>query len=249
MKILDTTDVKLTSKILEINKGFGSLTFVCEPSLDEMDSEKINIEIQRANGESVEITNVAIPLREYLMLGTIGDDAIGSDIARACAVLATVELVAAPMAAIHLYEKDILRITLTGLKETKIYLMFGHEAPLTTDDLYSCVRKSMNSEHESMDFDVPGYDACVFTDFASISEINLKFDNGQVIKTTPEELRQLAVAADPIAQVHLDKTVSSSFANYLQLPLKGIVNINVKKSQGDVVSFLFRRDNDITLKQ
>lgn len=243
MKLFDTTTVKVTEKVIEVNKGLGALTIECEPKIVDLTTEKINIQVQRANGENQEITNGTIPLREFLIIGTIGDNAIGST--AVCETQATVDLCEAILSAIHLYEKDILRISLSGLNNTKIYKVFGHEAPLTTDDVFTYERKSMNSEHENMDFAVGTHDACIITNKASITEINLRFDNGNVVKTSPEELIMLSEAADPVAQVQQDGTVLSSFADYIQLPLKGIVNINIRKEQGDIVSLVFRHDQDL----
>lgn len=245
MRIFDTTNLKVTEKVIEVNKGFGSLTIQTSKSISALLNEKINIQIQRANGDNIEITNGNVPLREYVILGTIGDDAIGCNKSLQLAVKATIELVEAQMSAIHLYEKDLLRISLTGLESKETYIIDGHEAPLTTDSVLTFERKAMNSEHENMDFNVSGYDACLITNKATISELNLRFDNGNVVKTTLEELRALGESFDPIAQVNLDGTVTSSFDDYLQLPLKGIVNINIRKEQGDIVNLFLRHDQDL----
>jgi hypothetical protein len=116
---------------------------------------------------------------------------------------------------------------------------------LTTNDIYTYERKSMNSEHEDMTFDVEGYDACVITDKDSIYEINLRFENGAVVKTNSRELRAQGEALDPIAQVKMDGTVAPSFEDLLQLPLKGVLSINIRKTQGDIVSLLMRHDQDM----
>jgi hypothetical protein len=246
MNLLTTKLVKSAEKVIEVNKAIGSLTFRTELELEALVNEKINIQIQRANGDNVEITNGNIPLKDYLVLGTIADNAIGCDVANEYAVKATIHLTEHDLSSIHLREKDLLRIALTGMNPDKVYVIDGHEAPLTTDDVYSYERKSMNSEHENMDFDVKGYDACVITAHSSITEINLRFDNGIVIKTTPQELRDQQEAEDPIAQVKLDGKVLASFDSLLQLPLKSIVSINIRKEQGAIVNLLMRHDVDIT---
>lgn len=245
MRILDTTGQNITEKVLEVNKSIGSLTIQTSLEMKDLDKEKINIQIQRANGDNIEITKGNIPLKEYLLLGTMGDDAIGCNKAKKLAVKATVELVEHEMSAVHLFDKDLIRISLSGLTKSATYTIDGHEAPLTTTDVYTYERKSMNSEHENMDFDVQGHDSCVITDKQTITEINLRFDNGNVVKTNTEELRQLGENFDPIAQVNLDGTVTSSFDDYLQLPLKGIVSVNIRKEQGDIVSLLLRHDQDL----
>lgn len=246
MNLLNTTNAKVTEKVIEVNKAIGSLTIKTEKALEDLLTEKINIQIQRSNGDNVEITNGNIPLKDFLVLGTIGDNAIGCDKLLAMAVKGTVELTEHEMSSIHLHEKDLLRISLIGLDVTKNYIIDGHEAPLTTDDVFSYERKSMNSEHENMDFDVKGYDACVITDRPTITEINLRFDNGIVVKTTPSELRDLQESLDPIAQVKLDGNCESSFPSLLQTSLKGIVSINIRKEQGEIVNLLMRHDVDVS---
>ncbi|MGL2964655.1 hypothetical protein ACSVH2_12605 [Flavobacterium sp. RSB2_4_14] len=245
MRILTTLGQSLADVVREVNKSIGSVTIQTSLTMDELDKEKINIQIQRANGDNIEITNGNIPLKEYLLLGTMGDDAIGCNRKEKLAVKATVELVEHEMSAVHLFDKDLIRISLTGLNTKATYIIDGHEAPLTTTDVYTYERKSMNSEHENMDFDVAGFDSCVITDKETITEINLRFDNGNVVKTNTEELRQLGENFDPIAQVNLDGSVTPSFFDYLQLPLKGIVSVNIRKEQGDIVSLLLRHDQDL----
>lgn len=245
MRIIDTTGKLLKEVTQEVNKAIGSITIKTSLTFAQLDKEKINIQIQRANGDNVELTNGNVPLKEYLALGTMGDDAIGSDAKNSLNTKATVELVEDDMSAIHLYDKDLIRVSLTGLDIKATYIVDGHEAPLTTNTVITMERKSMNSEHENMDFDVTGFDACVITDKDSIEEINLRFDNGAVVKTNPIELRDLHESFDPIAQIRIDGTVLPSFHDLLQLPLKGIVSVNIRKRQGDIVSLLLRHDADL----
>lgn len=246
MKLFTTKLVKVTEKVIEVNKSIGALTFRCEVPLETLATEKINIQIQRSNGDNVEITNGNIPLKDFLVLGTMFANAMGCDKVNAYAVKATVALTEVILGSVHLHEKDILRIALIGLDATKVYEIDGHEAPITTDDVFSYERKAMNSEHENMDFEVRGYDACVISADASITEINLRFDNGIVVKTNVAELQDLGEDSDPIAQVNLDGTVTSHFTSLLQLPLKGIVSLNIRKNQGAIVNLLLRHDVDIT---
>lgn len=246
MKIFSTKVDKVTEKVIEVNKGIGALTFRTQKNLNALNSEKINIQIQRSNGDNIEITNGKVPLKDFLVLGTMNENAIGCDPINELAVKATIALVEHEMCSIHLHEKDLLRIEFTGLDVTQIYELDGHEAPLSTDDIYSYQRKSMNSEHENMDFDVAGYDCAIITDDQTINEINLKFDNGAVVKTTPAELRDLQESVDPIAQVNLDGTVLASFEDFIQIPLKGILSINIRKEQGEIINLLMRHDVDIT---
>jgi hypothetical protein len=235
-----------TEKVVEINKAVGSLTIYTSKKLDELVNEKINIQIQRANGgDNIEITNGNVPLKEFLVLASMQEDAIGASKAMKMEVQATVELTEHDATAIHLYEKDILKVTLVGMDAAAEYIIDANESPLTTDDIYTYNRKSMNSEHENMDFDVTGFDACTITDKASIYEINLRFENGAVVKTNSRELRAQGEALDPIAQVCMDGTVVPSFEDLLQLPLKGVVSINIRKTQGDIVSLLMRHDQEM----
>jgi hypothetical protein len=246
MNLLTTKAVKIGEKVIEVNKSIGAITIRTELPLEQLVNEKINIQIQRANGDNVEITNGNIPLKDYLVLGTIAENAIGCDKINQYALKATIKLTELDFTSIHLHEKDLLRIAITGMNVNKTYVIDGHEAPMTTDDVYTFQRKSMNSEHENMDFDVAGYDACVISNDASITEINLRFENGIVVKTTPQELIDLQESEDPFAQVNLDGTVSSSFTSLLQLPLKTIISINIRKEQGAIVNLLLRHDVDIT---
>lgn len=243
MNVINTAGINVTSKSVEISKSVGSLVFTLSKEFEELSAERIEITLQRANNDNIRITDGAIPLKEFIMLGTMGDDAIGfgPDNMKTQAV---VELVDDDLSAVHLAEKDLLLIKLTGLTGNSVYRVDGVEAPLTSDEIFTYERKNMNSEHENMDFDVSKYDAAVITDKASITEINLTFENGHTVSTNPFELRACMEAADPIARVKSDGTVLTSFPDYLQLPLKSIVKVNIKKTIGDVVSVCLRHDQD-----
>ena len=246
MNLLTTKAVKVTEKTIEVNKAIQSITIRTQKTLEELVNEKINIEVQRSNGDNVPITHGNIPLKDFIVLGTMYDNAIGCDKVNQYAVKATIALTEEDLASLHLHEKDLLKISLTGLDATKTYVLDGNEAPSTTNDIFQYQRKSMNSEHEDMTFDVTGYDSVVITDKSTIEEINLRFDNGVMIKTTPSELRDLQESNDPIAQVNLDGTVNASFVSLIQVPLKGIVSLNIRKKQGDIINLLMRHDVDIT---
>jgi hypothetical protein len=246
MNLLTTQSVQITEKVIEVNKSIGAITITCEKELEDLTTEKINIQIQRANGNNVEITNGNIPLKDFLILGTFDENAIGHDKARQYATKATIALTEVAMASIDLREKDLLRISLQGLEADKGYILDGHEAPLTTNDVFTYQRKSMNSEHENMDFDVKGYDAVVITNDPNITEINLRFEKGIMVKTTPKELIDMQEAHDPVAQIGLDGKVISSFESLIQIPLKTVDSINIRKEQGSIVNLLLRHDVDIT---
>lgn len=242
---LGTTKGKNVSTLsLIVNKAIGSIVLYTDLAIDNLDKETINIQVERANGSNIDVTNGSVPLKEFILCATYGDDAITSNIKIGAQTVAVLEL--CEHGGIHLFEKDQIKINFNNLQTKAFYLVDGIEEPITSQDLYRYERKSMNSEHVNTDFDVRSFDTCVMTDDDSIEEVNYTFDNGQTVKYTPRELRALAVDADPVGYVTADGTVRSSFDNLLQLPLSGVVNINVRKSQGTLVNLLLRHDVELS---
>lgn len=244
MELGNTKGKKLENLALIVNKAIGSIVLYSSLAIDELTKETINVQVERANGSNIDVTNGSVPLKEFILCATYGDDAITSNGNFGFQTVAVIEL--CEHGGIHLFEKDQIKINLGNLNVSATYIVDGIEEPITSQDLYRYERKSMNSEHVNTDFDVRGFDTCVMTDDESIEEVNYTFDNGQTVKYTPRELRALAVDADPIAYVKTDGTVASSFVGLLQLPLKGVNNINVRKSQGVLVNLLLRHDVELS---
>ncbi|WP_162128199.1 hypothetical protein [Flavobacterium phycosphaerae] len=226
---------------VNINKGIGSLVFYSDLAFDALSNEKINLKIQRNGKDDIEITPGTVSLKEFILACTYGDDAItsSSDFATVC-VLELCE-----HGAINLREKDLIVLTLSQLDDTKTYTFDGIEEPTFSDDVYQYQRKSMASEHENADFQTHGFDTLILTDHVSIEEVNYTFDNGMSCKYTLRELRALSQDNDPIAYVKNDGKVTASFANILQLPLKGVDKVNIKKAQGAIINLFMRHDVDL----
>lgn len=243
MIAIDTAGANATTKRVEISKPVGSLIFTMSKDFDALVNERIEITLQR-DGNNKRITQGSIPLKEYLLIGTMAGDAIGA-LSEAYPTQCVVELVEHELSAIHMREKDLLIITLTGLTGNANYRIDAIEAPLTTDQILTYERLNMSSEHENQDFDIHAYDLLVLQDDSSINEINLTFDNGHIVTTTPYELRALGKQSDPLQRVKWDGSVTGSPVGYLQIPIKTIHTINIRKTAGAIVSLFMRHDQDV----
>lgn len=240
MNILDTTIDKRTSAVLTVEKSISSLVFIIGKEIADMTKEKINIKIQKLSGDSVEITNGLVPLREYLIVNTMKQDAIGCNTRLNLNTQAVIEL--CEHGGVFLQDKDMIKIELQDLDPKCTYIIDGIEDPSMSNEIYKFERKNVNSEQEVSTFDCVKYDCGVLQDDPNIYEILLHFDNGQSTIHTPRELKALSTDLDPIAQVLLNGTVLQSFDSYLQLPLKGILQLTIRKKQGSTVNFFLRRD-------
>lgn len=228
-----------TEHVSEVNKPIGSIIIYTTADITELTDEKINLQVQK-NGNNLEITGGNVYLRDLVQVATMGQDALGFNKTLECKLQAMVEL--CNHGAIHLEDKDLIRIQLSDLNPENRYIIDGIEEPWTSNEVYKYEQKSMNTEHREMDFNTKSFDSCVFSNDEKIYEVVLNFDNGHIAKYTPRELRAMGENLDPIAKVNIDGTVTSSFENNIQLPLKGIDMVTIRKNQGSIVNFLMRHD-------
>lgn len=239
MEIINTKDRNIANTgTLLVTKSIGSLIVASTLPFAQLTTEKIKIEIERANGSNFEITKGNMSLKDFILLTTYNDDAITADQNYAL----TAECEICEGGSIQLNEKDVIRIELTGLKTAETYVLNGIEEPATSHAVLSFEQKSMSSDDTNKIFQVHGHDLAILDKHSSIEEVAYTFDNGQVVKYTLFELSVLSRAIDPVAYVKADGTVQSGFADKLQLPLFGVDAIEIRKSQGALINLILRKE-------
>lgn len=233
-----------TEKKMQVTKSIGSFIFGTSKSFDELEDETIQVEIERANGSNFEITKGAISLQRFLLATTFGEDSIQSSTEGVINFHTIAVCEICEDGSIHLFEKDVLKITLKGLDENHSYLLNGIEEPTSSLQVYSYESKSMGSDDTNKDFNVEGYDILILDKSDSIDEISytvaLSDGSSKIIKYSQFELNAIYKSTDPVGLVKLDGTIKSGFNKYLQLPLNAVTNVNIRKTQGTVVNLLLR---------
>lgn len=237
MQIYKGTGNTTTGTIL-LTKSISALIIATSLEYEELTDETIRVEVERANGSNFEITKGSMSLKDFILINTYGSDALVSDNAKALGLIAVCEI--CNNGSIHLFEKDVIKVTLDKLKVAETYSLNGIEEPQTSTEVYSFEQKSMSSEDTNKDFSVFGYDVLVLDKSDSIEEVNYTFTNGQVVKYSLFELEALSKSIDPVAYVKANATVRSGFADKIQLPLLAVSNVNIRKSQGSVINLILR---------
>lgn len=230
-KNLDKSDVLL------LTKSIGSLVVSSTVAVDALVNEQISIEVERLSG-NLEITKGNMSLKDFILLTTFNGDAVTSD----DVYETTAECEICENGAIHLDEKDVIKIRLTGLDPAQTYVLNGIEAPDTSLAVLSLENKSMASDEKSKVFDVYDCDIVLLDAHASIEEIAYTYLNDVVVKYTLHELKVLSRSVDPVGYVRKNGTVKASFAGKLQLPLFGVKSIEVRKSQGAIINMVVRKE-------
>lgn len=237
MEIYKATGLATTG-IIPVTKSISTIIIASTLEYDELTTETIRVEVERANGSNFEITKGSMNLKDFILANTYGDDAITSDAIRGYKIVAVCEI--CKDGSIHLFEKDVIKIELKGLDTTETYVLNCLEEPETSTEIYSFEHKSMAPEDTNKDFNVSGYDIAILDKHASIEEINYTFAGGNVVKYTLFELECMSKAIDPVAYVKTDGTVRSAFTGKIQLPLLAVSNLNIRKSQGTVINLTLR---------
>nr|WP_294781361.1 hypothetical protein [uncultured Flavobacterium sp.] len=228
---------KTTSGTILLTKGISAFVVASTVDFEQMVTETIRVEIERANGSNFEITKGTMALSDFILATTYGEDAITSS--AVYETIAVCEIIA--HGAIHLFEKDVIKVTLGGLVSTETYVLNGIEEPETGTEVYSFERKSMAPDDTNKDFNVAGFDILILDKSEDIEEINYTFDNGRTVKYTLFELEAMSSAIDPVAYVKSNFTLASKFNKKIQLPLVAVNNINIRKKSGvGVVSLILR---------
>ncbi|OXA95986.1 hypothetical protein B0A75_18140 [Flavobacterium oncorhynchi] len=237
MEIFKGTNKTETGTIL-LTKSISTLIIGSSKAFDELTTETIRVEVERANGSNFEITKGSMFLKDFILANTYGSDAIISDGARTLDLVAVCEI--CNNGSIHLFEKDVIKVELRGLIPAETYVINGIEEPETSTEIYSFEHKSMSAEDTNKDFNVEGYDVLVLDKSATIEEINYTFENGQVVKYSLFELESMSKSIDPVAYVKTDGTVKSAYSDKIQLPLYAVRNLNIRKAQGAVINLTLR---------
>lgn len=244
MNILDTTGVAETKA--EIQKGIESIVLYTDRTVEELGQELISIQVERNGGSNIEITQGFVSLKRFLLASTFGDDAIGSfpaSFPESFKTVAVIELTDG--GALVMGANDKLKIALKSLETTKRYVVDGIESPLSSDDVYMYEEKSIPDEQTNYDVNVKNFDILVMDDDANITELNITHDNGVVTKHSMREIRATTQDIDPVAYVKNNGQVVPSFVGFIQMPLKGIVSINIRKNAGSVIKFFMRKDVEL----
>ena len=238
MEILNTTGKNITkSELLLVTKPIGALIIASTLDLDQFTTESIEVFVERLTG-NIQITNGVMSLKDFILLTTFNGDAVTSD----ANYKTTAECEIAENGAIALNEKDVIKIKLSGLKTAEAYLLNTIEMPQTTEKVLQFDNRSMNGDERQKAFDVYDCDLALLDNSDTIEEVSYTFINDVVVRYTLHELRVLSRSVDPVGYIKQDGTVKSSFTGKLQLPLIGVKNIEIRKSQGAIVNLLTRNE-------
>ncbi|BFM44938.1 hypothetical protein CFS9_35790 [Flavobacterium sp. CFS9] len=237
MEIYNGTGKTTTGTIL-LTKSISTIIVASSLEYAGLTNETIRVEVERANGSNFEITKGSMNLKDFILANTYGEDAIISDSVRDLGLIAVCEI--CNEGSIHLFEKDVIKITLNNLDATKTYILNGIEEPETSTQIFSFEHKSMSSEDTNKDFNVFGYDIMILDKSSTIEEINYTFANGQVVKYSLYELEAMSKSTDPVAYVKKNASVLSAFPDKIQLPLLAVSNVNIRKAQGSVINLILR---------
>lgn len=225
------------SDVILLTKAISSLVVSTTVPVDALTDEQIAVEVERLSG-NLEITKGNMSLKDFILLTTFNGDAVTSD----DTFETTAECEICENGSIHLDEKDVIKIRLSGLKPTETYVLNGIEAPETSLQVLSLENKSMASDEKSKVFDVYDCDIVLLDAHQSIEEIAYTYLNDVVVKYTLHELKVLSRSIDPVGYVRKNGTVKASFAGKLQLPLFGVKSIEIRKTQGSIINMVVRKE-------
>ncbi|POS01587.1 hypothetical protein Q361_10947 [Flavobacterium croceum DSM 17960] len=246
MEILRTNN-QVSAKA-QVEKAIGSIIIYSNVDFDALNNEKIRLYVERNGHNNIEITKGLVNLKRFIACATYGDDAVThfrANVGEAFETVCVIEL--CEHGAIKLENNDKVKIELADLDATKVYLVDGVEEPDESKEIYTYEEKILSAETPINDVNTRSYDIAVIEDNDNITEIQYHFDNGQTCNYSRRELRALSHDNDPVAYVKKNGQVMSSFVGIIQLPLKGVNRMTVKKTGNVLVNILMRHDEDMKL--
>ncbi|MGL3000513.1 hypothetical protein [Flavobacterium sp. RSSB_23] len=236
MEIFNSSGKNITkSDVLLVTKPIGALIVSSSLEVDALTTESIEVFVERLSG-NIQITEGVMALKDFILLTTFNGDAVSAD----ATYKTTAECELSENGAIVLSEKDVIKIKLSGLKTAETYVINTIEMPQLSDKVLQFTNRSMNADERQKAFDVYDCDLALLDDSATIEEIAYTYLNDVVVRYTLHELRVLSRSVDPVGYVKNDGTVKSLFNGKLQLPLFGVKNIEIRKSQGSIINLLTR---------
>lgn len=241
MEILRAENVASIKAFTE--KSVGSIVLYTNVPFDSLANEKIRVYVDSNGKDNKQITKSELPLKSLILATTYGSDAITSfpaNVGEAFETVAVLEL--AEGGAYKLEGNDKLRIELSGLDNTKTYVIDGIEEPIEVTECYEFEEKIILADSKVVDIATSDFDIAVIDDSNSITEIQMEYSNGRTCTYTRRELRAMSQDIDPIAYVKKDGKAITGFVGILQIPLTLVNSITVKKATGTLVNVLFRVD-------
>lgn len=218
-------------------KGFGAMVVSGNFEFSGLTDESVSVWVEK-DGKNIDIAK-DILLKDFLLLGTFGEDCIVS--------LGTFNFVAhvdltEDGGYIALKDNETIKFKLRNLKGNKVYVINSIEEPVPSVEVLMYERKSMSSEDVNRDFDTKGYDLVSLQKSSTINEIALTFDNGTVCKYTPFELEVVANTIDQGLVLNAEGIMSNVLNDRLVFPIKGVVNMNIRKTPGTRLDVTMRID-------
>ena len=236
MQIASITGVTESAELI-VTKGIGQLIIATSEGYDNLLTETISAYVEKA-GKNKDICR-DILLKDFLLLGTYAEKGFQSN--STFGIIGVIDLTE-DEGYIDLGENESIKIQLRGLNPASVYLLHGIEEPLPAKEILMYVRKTVATENINKDFDVKGYDLMTISRGSGLTELNLTFDNGAVVKYVPFELECLQRSVDPIQGINQNGTVSQIASDRYQIPLKGIVNVNIRKDLSSMLEVCMRID-------
>jgi len=242
-KIYQATGVTETPTLI-LTKGVGSFLFCANLNVSELTTERVTIFVEKV-GKNLNIVQDML-LRDFLLLATVTEDSIhpltGFTFGARCALTENGGY-------IQLLENESIKVKLTGLIALKTYAVFGIEEPIADSEILMYETKVMASSTLTQDFDTVGYDVLVMSSDATLSEISITYDNGAVCKFLPIEIEAEQKSVDAIQIINEDGALAYITTRY-QIPLKGVTNLNIRKTAGvDILLNMRIDESDFILYQ
>ncbi|MGK4568280.1 hypothetical protein [Flavobacterium sp. 3HN19-14] len=238
MLIYEGTGVTTVRK--SINKPFAGLYFGSQLALESLTALTIRIFIERSGGD-VEICP-EMPFIDFVMLrmkGTSYPYALrGSVYATTAKVYLTPD-----ESNVGLNDKDEIVVEFKGMDSTKAYFFYAVEEPTAMGwNIVNYQKNQLKNGESSNKFPVAQWNAMTINKTDLISEVTLTLDNGFVMKKDIRELALEQVELDSVAYVKADGTQVVQLDKFLTIPLVGVTNIEITKTdEAAVIPFWLER--------
>lgn len=241
MNIITTTGVANATAYVE--KGISALILYTDVKIEDLDTEKIEIIVDRNGRNNTNITPSKISLKKFALACSYGSDAITAFQAGVDGAFETVVIMElADDGAIHLEGNDKIKVSLSGLVLAKNYVIDGWEDPNVTVTPFTFEEKNILASTTNVSLNTANFDMAVIEDSNSIESIDLRWENGRTTTHSRRELRAFGQDLDPVAYVKKDGKVVSGYVGLIQLPLLNVEEMVIRKSNADDVDILFRMD-------
>lgn len=240
--LYDYTTGKLKTPELTITQSTGNLIFQMSKSVDGLDTEVINLWIERTGGTNITLAT-KIKLKDFLHACLFNEDAKQMELE---AGVYTVVANFAIDGGLNIQEGDKIKMSLENLKAADSYGIKYTPDFFKTNQFLNFETKGIPEGYTDHTIDVQDFDVAIISYDSQLTDVGLTTFTGDEKRFTPDELQILSVEERPSYAIDAAGKVYNHDSSRLIVPLEIIKSLRFYKGSDGYVSLTLVNSGSLT---